>query len=754
MLKDRKQLHQTWKPVEGKITTRWAQTIDPDRVWEEYPRPGLQRPEWLNLNGLWEYAITGEEKEWTGGRVENAEDDRLLEGDAIQPDQWDGSILVPFCIESSLSGVGKLVRPNQLLWYRRSFSVPNRWKGQRLLLHFEAVDWHCIVWVNGVKVGEHKGAFAPFTMDITDALRSGDQEIVAAVWDPSNAGDQALGKQVLPELRHGFRYTPTTGIWQTVWAEPVPDTSIERVKLTPNLDESLMHIECFLRGDSRDCKWTAELYDEGKLVAAVTGSASQPLQVAVTDPKRWEPDSPFLYDVKIKLTYQDKILDEVTSYCGFRKIDIAKDEQGTMRIRLNNQPVFQYGPLDQGYWPEGLQTPPSEEAMLFDLQYLKNIGCNMVRVHMKVHPARWYHLCDRLGLLVWQDMVSTWLLDAKITAESAQQWEFEWKEMIDHLYHYPSIIQWIVFNESWGQYDTERITDWTMKQDPSRLVTGASGWTDVEIGHVHDTHDYSFHPAVPAMGIFQDRAVVLGECGGFDLLLPGHIWHEGQSLPLKNDDVIEIERECYADPEEFEARYTQWLEQVLLLKNHGLCAAVYTQLSDIEHEANGWLTYDREVSKIEIATLKHMHDRLRLEVNNDWQPLLPEDHEWTYHMTDHPDEKRKGLAPFRSPNAALPIHTIWEGHETISMKSTFELKQIPRQLIIRLMTSGHVDVFLNGELIKQTLYNTSVPVIQVTDMLLSEATRNLLRCGQNELLVSGRKEEELCYLDVQLLTKK
>jgi len=356
---------------------------------------------------------------------------------------------------------------------------------------------------------------------------------------------------------------------------------------------------------------------------------------------------------------------------------------------------------------------------------------------------------------VWQDMTSTRLLDSIITEESAGQWELELGEMIEHLYHYPSLIQWIVFNESWGQYDTERMTDWTMKQDPSRLVTGASGWTDVEIGHVHDTHDYSFHPAIPASGVIPQRAKVLGECGGFDLLLPGHLWHEGQTLPLKNDEVVEIERECYAEREEFEARYAQWLEQVLLLKNHGLCAAVYTQLSDIEHEANGWLTYDREVSKIEVAALKRMHERLRLEeVPSDWRPLGYVDREWTYSLGEDPsEEKRKGQAPFGSPNAALPIRTAWEGHGSMTMANTFKLEQIPRRMIIRLLTSGHVDVFLNGELMKQTLFNTSVPEIQVTDMLLSEAARKWLRRGQNELLVSAREEAELRYLDVRLLAE-
>ncbi|MCC2685648.1 MAG: lacZ, partial [Paenibacillaceae bacterium] len=663
-----------WQPAGNKIRTRWAKEVSPERVWSEYPRPNLVRSDWQSLNGLWNYKIVGDKREWNEGRVENAKADLLCDEAYLSQHwqqcsegMWDGRILVPFAVESALSGVGKLMRPHQTLWYQRTFELAEDWKGQRIILHFEAVDWHAVVWVNGVKVGEHRGGYVPFALDITEALKQKEQEIVVAVWDPTNMGDQSLGKQALPENRKGYRYVPTTGIWQSVWLEPVPQTSIERLSITPDVDNDCVHIEAFLTNASHatDECILVEILDMGRITATGSASLGGKISIKLDHPKLWSPDEPFLYDMNVKLQHGSQTIDEVTSYFGMRKISIQPDELGIQRIMLNNQPIFQYGPLDQGYWPDGILTPPSDEAARFDLQYLKDIGCNMVRVHIKIHPARWYAHCDRLGLIVWQDMVCTRKFEPNITPESSAQWQREQKEMIDHLYNHPSVAHWIVFNEAWGQHDTERLTQWTMAYDPSRLVTNASGWTDYEIGHLHDTHDYSFHPSIPDRRQLGERAIVLGEVGGFDVLVPGHIWHEDQQITVSWDPVAEISREKYANAQEWSVRYQEWLKGLKLLQSLGLNAAVYTQITDVEHECNGWMTYDREISKIEPSILKKWHSELYVfhellhlqSVAADsslapqhWQyKLIAEDVAADEAVLLDPNGWQMGVAPFGSP---------------------------------------------------------------------------------------------------------
>jgi hypothetical protein len=757
-------------PAESPLQTRWAADVTPENAWREYPRPQLVRQEWESLNGLWDYAIEGEElDEWTEGRVENANADRLNMFDSPHQNEggalvdWEGKILVPFCVESSLSRVGRIVRPNQIVWYRRTFEVPDSWRARRIMLNFDAVDWHTIVWVNGRRVGENRGGYVPFQIDITDALLDGSsQEVRVAVWDPTNMGDQGVGKQSLPENRRGFRYTPTTGIWQSVWMEPVAETSIERLEIVPNVDDSTVSVRAVVRGDTENAQLVVFLRQIGQIAF---GNAEETITIPVEDARLWSPDDPFLYDLSVTLQRAGNSLDQVDSYFAMRKISIEPDEAGVARIMLNGEPIFQYGPLDQGYWPDGILTPPSDDAARYDLQYLKDIGCNMVRVHIKTHPDRWYAWADRLGLLVWQDFVCTRKFESNITEGSAAQWESEQKRMIDALGNHPSIVMWVVFNEGWGQYDTERLTDWTAQYDPSRLVNGASGWTDQDVGDVYDVHDYSYHTAVPnpTDGQVGSRAVVLGECGGFDVLLPGHIWHHDQTLTVKIDPVNEAGREKYPDIDAWAARYEPWLDELRLLRHQGLCAAVYTQISDVEHEPNGWLTYDRAVSKIPIETLRAWHDELTgpLPTTRDLLPLsTPENpSQWSMHrgpiepariLWFHENYDDSDWAPLTMPMRRAEH----EGEWPVQMRRMFTLDHVPDKVAVVVKGVANVDVYINGVKVKTVGNLDRRGFVAVSEAIVAlpegELQGPLFREGENSIAVRcfGPKSEQI---DVGLL---
>ena len=422
-------------------------------------------------------------------------------------------------------------------------------------------------------------------------------------------GDQSVGKQALPELRRGFRYTPNSGIWQSVWLEPVPSIAyIRGLKITPVAHEQAIDVAVDASGETQGL--TVRVIAE-RDATAMAGEPGKPLRLQLgKDYKPWSPADPTLHDLTVELRRGDTVVDAVRSYFALRTIDIAPDAAGLNRIRLNGEPIFQFGPLDQGYWPDGALTPPSEEAVRYELQYLKDIGCNMVRVHIKVHPQRWYYEADRLGLLVWQDFVCSRKFDTNITPASAAQWELEQRRMIDHLHNHPSVVTWIVFNEGWGQYDTERLTKWAKGYDPSRLVSCASGWTDYPVGDNYDNHDYSFNIS-PAHGAnFTDRATLCGECGGFNVLIPGHLWHSNQTQQARVNPAGETGRESYDSVAQWEPRYRTWLTNLRLMRAGGLNAAVYTQISDVEHECNGWLTYDRKVSKFPVDQLGRWHREL------------------------------------------------------------------------------------------------------------------------------------------------
>lgn len=749
-----------WTPVPGRIATRWAKDVTPDNAWQEYPRPQLVRERWLNLNGLWDYAIVGESREWKGGRVDNAGFDPLNRESPQPPAQWDGKILVPFCPESSLSGVGKIVRPDQVLWYRRSVQVPANWRGQRVRLNFEAVDWHAVVFVNGQKVGENRGGYVPFSLDITGALKpGGSQEIRVAVWDPTNAGNQTIGKQSLPEMRQGFRYTPTTGIWQTVWMEPVAESSIETLKIEPDIDQGRVRVSAGVSGSAGRGALAIEVYDGPRRVASGSGAGTEPVVVGIPTPKLWSPARPFLYDLQVTLRVAGKASDTVRSYFGMRKIAVAKDQAGVARYFLNNEALpFQFGPLDQGYWPDGILTPASDKAAAFDVQYLKDIACNMVRVHVKVHPARWYYHCDRLGLLVWQDMVCSRRFESRVTPESAQQWELEQRRMIDHLYNHPSVIQWIVFNEAWGQYDTERLTDWTKRYDPSRLVSCASGWNDAAgAGDVRDIHDYSIMPSIPLARAEGNRAIVIGEFGGFNVYVKGRLWHPEQNEPQVRDWVREGNRERYSSPEEWLVSYRRWISGwKYLIAEHGLNAGVYTQIADVEHEPNGWLTYDRQVSKIPVETLRTLHRGLYEPPRA--RPLLPNSASgWRYTTTEpaagweqagfDDSQWRAGAAPFGGSGtlADAAFRKVW-------MRRSFRLDRIPRTLALQAYGQGDAEVWINGKLARALNHRGSRSGdVQVTIQPVWPESGVALRTGDNTIAVRAFINEGSLFVDAGLV---
>lgn len=581
-----------WKIVEGKVTTQWSADVNPSSPLPEYPRPQLVRTDWLNLNGLWQYAIKAK--------------------DADQPATFDGSILVPFAVEAALSGVGKNVGKENVLWYKRSFTVPKSFKGKNILLHFGAVDWQCDIFVNGKKVGSHQGGFDPFACDITQAVtKSGTQEIVVRVWDPTDEGPQPRGKQV--KNPNGIWYTPVTGIWQTVWIEPVAPSYIARTMHTADIDKKTVTVDGLFVNPQAGDMLKVSAYDGSQKIAEKE-SASLSCVLDIPAPKLWSPEHPFLYTLDISLVRKGKIVDVVKSYFAMRKISMAPDANGVQRMLLNNEFVFQYGPLDQGWWPDGLYTAPTDEALKFDVEQTKAMGFNMIRKHVKVEPARWYRYCDELGMLVWQDMPSGDLgnrwdgrpgivglaTSRERSAESEKIYKTEWKAIMDANYNFPSIVVWVPFNEAWGQFKTNEIVKWTMEEDPSRLVNTASGGNFHPVGHIIDLHNYP-EPAMPDPELYGNKyAIVLGEFGGLGLPVEGHTWQVKDNWGYQS----------FKTQEELLQRYSALIDRFPDLIKRGLSAALYTQTTDVEVEINGIMTYDRKVMKMAPDKLKAIHSKL------------------------------------------------------------------------------------------------------------------------------------------------
>lgn len=566
-----------WKPAGDKIKTKWATTIDPNRVLPEYPRPIMERTDWSNLNGLWEYAI--------------------LRAGQNEPQKFDGNILVPFAVESSLSGVQKELGKDKELWYKRTFTIPSNWNGKNVLLHFGAVDWKADVFVNDIKIGSHTGGFTPFHFDITPYIVSGEnQKLVVKVWDPTSDSYIPRGKQVVkPE---GIWYTAVSGIWQTVWLEPVGTKYINNVNTVPNIDSGSLQIYACTQNTTSADLIEVKVKDNNGVICTAKGVAGQSIQVNIPNAKLWSPESPFLYDLEVSLLENGKPVDAVKSYIAMRKVSMAKDGNGTVRLQLNNKNYFHFGPLDQGWWPDGLYTAPTDEALVYDIQKTKDFGFNMIRKHVKVEPARWYTHCDRLGILVWQDMPNGdasphWQMhnyfdgiEKERSVESENNFRKEWKEIMDYLKPYPSIAVWVPFNEAWGQFKTKEIVEWTKAYDSSRLVNPASGGNHYKTGDILDFHKY---PSPEFMMYDPERATVLGEYGGIGLPLKGHMWQTDRNwgyTEFKNEKEVTDE-------------YIKYNNMLLKLIDRGISAAVYTQTTDVEGEVNGLMTYDRKIIKVE-----------------------------------------------------------------------------------------------------------------------------------------------------------
>ena len=772
-----------WQSKSSPLTTKWAANVTPENVHREYPRPQCVRETWLNLNGLWDYSIQPKS--------------------AGQPMTWESEkILVPFPVESALSGVKKFVGSENRLWYRHSFSIPNQngatdpaWQDKSILLHFGAVDWETTVWMNGKEIGSHKGGYDPFSFDVSAHLKlDGPNELIVSVWDPTDEGFQGRGKQV--RKPGGIFYTPTTGIWQTVWLEPVPKSFIRQVALTPDLDQGLITIKADIANPQPGWKlgivvstpttaggfFTRQWHTELGMSAVVAFDIRDPQFIEFI----WSPDNPHLIDVYVALVSdsnadlaglgqdwlpqgatiaekkpETKLHDWVKCYTAMRKISLGKDEQGINRLLLNNQPVFQVGPLDQGFWPDGLYTAPSDDALKFDIEQTKAFGFNLIRKHVKVEPDRWYYHCDRLGMLVWQDMPSgdqpaKWDPFGKFdhqenrrSPESAEDYRREWKSIIDTLRNHPCIVMWVPFNEGWGQSDTIAITQWTKQYDPTRLVNCASGGNDFPVGDVIDVHRY---PGPFAPKPTNERAAVLGEFGGLGLPLEEHTWQGKENWGYVS----------FKDQTALSAAYEDLFDQLHpLIASPGLSAAIYTQTTDVETEVNGLMTYDRKIVKIPVEALKKAHARLHRPAPT-MRVVVPDSRTdaqtWKY-VLEKPTEdwfKRDfNDGPWKTSNGGFGekstpgsvVGTEWKSKD-IWLRRDFELKQpISGEVRLVMHHDDEAEVFVNG--IRAT--KVAGWATDYRTFAISEEAAKSLTPGKNSIAVYCHQDAGGQYVDVGIV---
>ncbi len=697
------------------LQTRWAAQVKPDHVLPEYPRPQMARPKWTNLNGPWGYAITA--------------------ADAPRPASFDGRILVPFPVESQLSGAGAWVAPDQRLWYRRTFAAPARGTADRVLLNFGAVDWEAAVYMNGALAGEHRGGYDPFTIDITNRLRGdGDQELVVAVRDATDDGQQPRGKQV--RRPRGIYYTAVTGIWQTVWLETVPAWHVSGLRIDPDLDRGVVSVSVGTEGRAASGgRVSISVLDGARVIAQGEGPTAA---IAIPSPHAWSPTDPFLYGTRVRLDSGD----EVESYFGMRSIAVKSDTSGARRMFLNGKPLFQFGLLDQGWWPDGLYTAPTDEALAFDIQKTKELGFNVIRKHVKVEPARWYYHADRLGMLVWQDMPS----GNNKGADAEENFARELKAEIDNLRNHPSIVMWVPFNEGWGQHATEKYVSWLKAYDTTRLVDNTSGWTDAKVGDVVDLHSYP-GPAMPPLE--PARAATLGEFGGLGLPTEGHTWLDRGNWGYRS----------FTSLADLNAAYRDLLAQLRLHIGDGLSSAIYTQTTDVEVEVNGVMTYDRAVTKLDadsIAANRRMYETppriVHLAPASDRQPQT-----WRY-TTSQPaaawfdpafDDTawQTGSAGFGALDTRFAkVGTEWKTADIWLRRSV----DVPAALTaphLRIFHDDDAQVYLNGTLIAELPgANSGFAYVPLND-----AARQALRPGKNTIAVHAHQTRGGQFIDAGIV---
>lgn len=579
------------------LKSRWADEVNENNVHQEYPRPNLVRDSYFNLNGKWEYCIN----------------------QSTKTEHYDGTILVPFSPETLLSGVQKLVMPKDFLHYKKVFTLPDGFKKDRVLLHFGAVDQECVVFLNDQKIGTHKGGYLAFSFDVTEFLKEGENVLTLCVRDMTEEKPHARGKQKLVKKGKfaSLFYTPQSGIWKTVWMESVAQEYVEKVKITPLYDEEAVEINVQTKGKQDQA--VVQIFAGEELVAETVVTVNRGERVRLGEFKAWTPDDPYLYDLKILYGH-----DRVSSYFGMRKFHVGKDKNGVLRFFMNNKPFIFNGLLDQGYWPESLLTPPTDEALKYDIEKLKDLGYNTIRKHIKVESDRFYYHCDKLGMIVWQDMPNgggdynmifvTYLTNAfdwfargvkdhhygifkRADAEGREQYYKDLRGMIEQLYNYPSIAVWVPFNEGWGQFDAAKATKLIRSCDKTRFVNEACGWFDQQGGDMYSIHNYSKGLTVKPQ---KDRVVALTEFGGYSYAMEGH-------LACKK----EFGYQSYHSKEELTANYKRlWEEEIYPNIRRGLSSAIYTQTSDIEEEINGIFTYDRDEVKFVEEEVRRLNQKL------------------------------------------------------------------------------------------------------------------------------------------------
>lgn len=736
-----------WKPVPAPLMTKWGKQVTPENVWKDHPRPQLQRKDWQNLNGLWHYAITPQ-------------------GSAA-PKQWDGEILVPFAVESALSGVGKTLTTKQALWYGREFEIPKEWAGRRVILRFEAVDWHTSVWVNGKEqqvLGDkdadgHSGGFAPFGFDITGALKDGKNDIFVRVWDPTEAGAQPRGNQ--SSKPGGPNHTAVTGIWQTVWLEPVNKPAyITGLSVLPNIDNGQVSVQVEVEGKLEGLTTSVEVMEGGTVLETSKGAGTGHV-LTVINAQHWSPESPKLYRLRARLAgaMPDDGTDEVGSYFAFRTVDVATDDKGVMRLRLNGKPLFQLGVLDQGRWPDGLLTPPSDGAMRWDIETAKALGFNMIRKQGKVEPSRYYAHCDVLGMLVWHDMPAGGAParghfigpnapeDAKFTPAEKKQYRKDLKGVIDHLRHAPSIVMWVPFSAGVGQHDTNDVLKWVKEYDPTRPVSGPSGWQDRGYGDTYDTHSY---PGPAMFGAVKGRVSVLGAFGGLGLPVKGHLWKDEGNWSHK---PVQNAQELRDD-------YRLIVRRMHPLIEKGLGAAVYRQLSDVETATDGLMTFDREVTKVDYEEMRAWHkalfgpppERRTLLATSEadaqkwrWTTKRPPA-DWAKPKFDDANwaEDAGGFGTEGYPG--VTVRTKW-GTNDIWVRRTFDLNEVPADVFLRMQHDDYAQVFVNGV----EVLNVRACTLVYTDHPLAPAALKAFKKGRNVLAIRCTNDGGAQFLDAGLI---